>query len=1568
MAEFKIARIRFRWIGNWANGYNYIKDDVVRYGGKTYVALKTHTSSANFYTDFEAVDTQIPPQPDPYWELMFDGYEWTGDWTVDTFYQIGNLIKKNGTVYICIESHTSVSSEIDFDDDSSNWITYTSTNNWRYNWSTSTSYVTNDIVKYGGVIYKCLFNHVSADTTLLGLEDDFSKWQQITNTELWRSNWQLGTRYRLNDIIKYGGIVYICNTAHVSHAFEGAGLEDDQSKWTTLYEGIEYKGTFDSNFYRYKLNDIVKYGASLWICREFHTTQTDIFDESKWEVYLPGFEFDNTWDVHTIYQKGDVVNYGGYNYFALTNNVGQIPSVQTDDWELLTTNFRIRGDWGDDSTAQDYKVGDVIRRGGMVYVAIQDSNGVNPNDISYWELLIPGERYRGRWINGTEYLYGDVITYISTAYKCILNHNASSGTNRPDVDLSNTYWEEFVQGNQTNVLAEPGDIKTFGLNSITLDNRSIRRSIGDQSQALKIFSGEVNWDDFNKINKVYYVAVEGDDNNHGESLDSPWATVKHACESISGPATIFIKTGTYYEELPISIPEGVALVGDELRGTTIVAAPGYETENMFYVRNATGIRNMTLKGLSGTLGTPNIYGTRRPTAGAYVSLDPGSGTSDSSVWISTRSPYIQNVTTFGTACIGLKVDGALHDGGNTSIVANDFTQVLSDGIGAWVTNSGLSELVSVFSYYGHIGYLSDNGGKIRATNGNSSYGTYGCVAEGYDLAETAITATVNNRSQEALVDSVITKVGELMRLEYNNAGQNYSTATFTTYSVNGAGLNASLSHEEIRDNAVYQVRVYTPGDSSAAGGTEYFTITNNAQGGDQLSVILAASDDGTPEEYEGMRIVLTGGTGAGQYGYISSYDDSSKVATVFRELDGQGGWENFYPGYAIENALNTTTVYKIEPRVIFDFPGFASNSRSLSASSSWTDVAYGDGNFVAIATGTDETSISSNGTTWNIGGTLPSSGTWTAITYGNSKHLAVKQGSNQAAISSNGGQTWTSGIISSTANWIDVAYGNNTFIAIATGGTSTATSITGLSWSNGGALPTSTTWSSIAYGSGVWVAIASGGTNAAYSIDDGVTWSSATLPSSISWSSVTYGNGRFVAVASGSIICAYSFTGVTWIISQMTTSANWSKVAYGQGVFLAVASSNTVAYSNDGYLWRNTGDDSTAFTLPSSQTWTGLAFGNPSNSGIWVAIASGTSNAASILTGARTIGRAYVTSGRISKVNIIEPGSGYSLTPTVTVIDPNNVNDVYLRVRKGSGVLANPVILNPGTGYLSPSTTVEISGDGYSDNYQTGRYIIINNLTVLPGPGDNLNIEEINDLTYKIITIEQLGGSSGNYQAKLRIAPEIGIEESPEHGADITIRQQYSQVRLTGHDFLEIGTGNFESSNYPGTPPALLSPENEVFERGGGRVFYTATDQNGNFRVGELFKVEQSTGTVTISADLFELTGLSEISLGAVSVGGTGVIIREFSKDSTFTADSNNIIPTQRAIKGYLEASISGGGANALCSLLTAGVVRVGPQVIGTTTGDEVIINRKVNMTKGFTGSLLAMTYFIDSFSNDTEF
>jgi hypothetical protein len=227
-----------------------------------------------------------------------------------------------------------------------------------------------------------------------------------------------------------------------------------------------------------------------------------------------------------------------------------------------------------------------------------------------------------------------------------------------------------------------------------------------------------------------------------------------------------------------------------------------------------------------------------------------------------------------------------------------------------------------------------------------------------------------------------------------------------------------------------------------------------------------------------------------------------------------------------------------------------------------------------------------------------------------------------------------------------------------------------------------------------------------------------------------------------------------------------------------------------------------------------------------------------------------------------------------------------------------------------------------------------------------------------------LGGTLGNYTARLQVAKALGRDEAPEHGTTLFIRQFYSQVRLTGHDFLDIGLGNFEQTNYPDTlnpEGTVLAPEDEIKENNTGRVFYTSTDQDGNFRVGELFAVEQSTGTVTLNADFFQFEGLEELTLGGVTVGGTGVVIREFSTDDTFTADSNNILPTQKAIKAYINSRVSGGGADAITGQLTAGVVRVGPDQITTTTGDELIILNRVNFKGGIDGDWLTQSYFMST-------
>jgi hypothetical protein len=1888
MAEFNLGRIRFVWKGAWAPTTTYIKDDIVRNGGKTYVCIIGHTSAADFYTDLDNIPTR--------WNQMSDGQEWKGDWLTSTFYKV------------------------------------------------------NDIVKYGGYLYICNDSHTSAGTASSGLEIDQLKWDLFAESFDWKTNWTTNTRYKVNDIVKYGGTTYICNLHHTSAATATSGLEADQAKWDYLHEGIDYLGTWSPSSVRYKVNDVVKYGAGLWICTTYHTSSAT-FAESNWEQFVEGLEFNDTWNSSSVYQPGDTVAYGGYVYISKTNHTNQVPTSNSDDWDLYITGFKYQGSWG---TPNFYRVGSVVRFSGYTYLCVQDheASGANlPPNATYWAQLNSGTAWRGAWDGNKNYVLGDLVKYGPNSYICILAHT-SAILNRPDNDILGTYWNVFTAGSELSVLTTQGDLVYYGGAGPT------RLPIGRAGEILKVNTVESpSWGYWGVINQIVYVAPSGTDSPwplYGASIDRPFATIQYAAQQIekgmlypdatnliqrnrqfiqkevtawiaaqiAGPFapftgsftynsakcerdigfivdaitydlshggntktrqaaisygaeaaafyiagqkeetiaavnfaltlmqdiiaensitpyqgtvtrvtdsskdpesdsstivaslvsaltdainsaddsssvfaetrvnyTISVKTGTFYEVLPIVVPANTAVVGDELRSTRIEPAASliaiadvaksmaalthlasiidnvvqnntsfvtygtvsqvtsrpagsagaattaatlltqaknyidyyvnssgsapamtgtnywstdenyynavnvleenkefladeavgyinttypayvYDTaackrdvreyvdaikwdliynsnyktltaaklyvnavngsidKDMFYLRAGTGLRNCTIAGLTGTLSAPNAYGSRRPTAGAYTSLDPGWGPDDERAWITTRSPYVQNVTTFGTACIGLKVDGNIHNGGNDSIVANDFTQVLSDGIGAWVTNLGRAELVSVFSYYGHIGYLAENGGKIRATNGNSSYGTYGCVSEGVDATETPVLGKVDNRSVESSIDFVFTDtVNQIYRLEYANAGINYSTASYT---FNGPGANAAATIET-RDNGVYNVRLKDFGDSSGTGGAGYLTASNSAQTGNTTSITLAATDTEISSAYVGMRIIITAGSGIGQYGYIQSYNSGSKVATIYKESTGTSGWDHVIPGTTIATNLDVTTSYTIEPRLTFTSPGFTSTARTIQ-NAAWVDNVFGDLNatyttvaasggsgagaqFTVVKTGSyyttvtcttpgsgykiDDTltiagtnvggasptnnitlkvtkvvgggvntfdtsgvaaggvfvavagttsSYSVDGITWSAGGTVGV--TAIKVAYGNGKWIAISS-TGTTSISSDGGATWSAGGSAPAGTYTNIAYGNGRWVMIGTTTTAAYSTTDGVSWVAMSSLP-SATWNSVVYGNGVWVAVAASGTTAASSTN-GTSWTSRTITSG-DWGSVAFGRNMFVAFpASGTLTTAvYSLNGTTW--STMTVpSATYTKVAYGQGLFFAVSQSTDAATSEDGINW-------TSRTMSvSANGYSSIAFGNSSRTPVWSAVQRGAAGtvASSVATGCTTYARSIVADEKITGIRIIEPGSGYSSTPAITIVDPNNTAEAVTEVRSGSGILAQPNFSNRGTGYETATATV--TGNGTIDTYQTGTFIAVKNLTAVPRAGSNVQFSGINDVYYKLVNVTNLLAQGDRYTAILQLSPGLGAAESPDHETDITIRIRYSQVRLTGHDFLDIGTGNFTNTNYPGLPLIDPDPTKETNEFGGGRVFYTSTDQDGNFRVGDIFSVEQSTGIASLNADAFSIAGLQELQLGSVALGGTGATISEFSTDPFFTADSDSLVPTQRAIKAYISAQIGSGSSSLNVNSLTAGIVYIAGDTITTTTGAQININTTMNFNEGLDGYALVHNLF----------
>ena len=114
-----------------------------------------------------------------------------------------------------------------------------------------------------------------------------------------------------------------------------------------------------------------------------------------------------------------------------------------------------------------------------------------------------------------------------------------------------------------------------------------------------------------------------------------------------------------------------------------------------------------------------------------------------------------------------------------------------------------------------------------------------------------------------------------------------------------------------------------------------------------------------------------------------------------------------------------------------------------------------------------------------------------------------------------------------------------------------------------------------------------------------------------------------------------------------------------------------------------------------------------------------------------------------------------------------------------------------------------------------------------------------------------------------------------------------------------------------------MSWQDEVDELNGGRVYFTSTDQKGDFRVGDLFRIEQSTGVATLNADAFDLSGLSQLQLGSIGAE-LGATINEFSTDQTLIGNSNTAVPTENAVYGHLHGGHAGTDAFRLPAGTTA--------------------------------------------------
>jgi len=553
--------------------------------------------------------------------------------------------------------------------------------------------------------------------------------------------------------------------------------------------------------------------------------------------------------------------------------------------------------------------------------------------------------WKGVFALGTSYVKDDVVRFGGSAYVCILAHTSATSW-----ATNSSKFELMVDGSASSVLTTEGDILYYN------GSQEARLPIGTSGQALIVDdAGIPSWQGLATAQSIYYVKTDGNDSNNGSNLNEAFKTIRHACDTVIGPATIYVKGGLYYERLPIKVPANVTIVGDGQRTTgvapvkisndsaTITSTVGAQTTTKIVVDTSADVGGawtigdtITISvitsgsGITGTVtitnieyNTPGALETRltvsfssqtvtttnctissddsegvmwqlndgstlnkmyfKDMAGFEPDLgDPDNIASQSAVNnkgifigfdpagpIINKSPYVLECAAFSElGAIGAHVNGNLHASGNKSMVFHGYTVVASDGCGYWVSGEGKAEIVSCFTYYCWFGYTTTGGGKIRALNGNNSYGTYGAVSSGYLASETTNNGSLYGAQltydELTLSGSFVagqTVVGLTSRAVGTITNVQASVNKFYYYATSGIFQNS----ETVTSNGIITVST-TYGSlsgTSVSAATTYTQLSQKSTSGNGRGAVFTVVKTGSGTSYSAVTTITVTSGGAG---------------------------------------------------------------------------------------------------------------------------------------------------------------------------------------------------------------------------------------------------------------------------------------------------------------------------------------------------------------------------------------------------------------------------------------------------------------------------------------------------------------------------------------------------------------------------------------------------------------------------------------------------------------------------------------------------------------------------------
>ena len=262
------------------------------------------------------------------------------------------------------------------------------------------------------------------------------------------------------------------------------------------------------------------------------------------------------------------------------------------------------------------------------------------------------------------------------------------------------------------------------------------------------------------VGLIFVSNGNGNDNNDGRNVGGPFATITKALSVAQDGDLVYLYPGSYQEDFPMTVPKGVTILGDSIRGVEILPTSATQSNDAFLLNTNTTVENLTIKDFYYNSGNDTGYAFRF--ANDYNNIvfeqEPG------------RSPYVRNVSVItkgsttsasdprgydsGDAGRGALVDGNVvaQSSRSASMLFHSVTFITPGVTGLVLKNGVRAEWLNSFTYFAETSIkveqgtegrlLQDStieyGGELRMIASASVYGNKGIVADGADCLVYAI--------------------------------------------------------------------------------------------------------------------------------------------------------------------------------------------------------------------------------------------------------------------------------------------------------------------------------------------------------------------------------------------------------------------------------------------------------------------------------------------------------------------------------------------------------------------------------------------------------------------------------------------------------------------------------------------------------------------------------------------------------------------------------------------------------------------------------------------------------------